>query len=113
MSINRERLAWAAGLFEGEGCVSGQRIAGTFYPKLSLGSTDPDVLVAFQLAIGGFGNITTKSRRGTKPHWKPAQQWQLTRFEHLQAVLAMLWPWLKSRRRARIKQVLTDYKGKK
>jgi hypothetical protein len=101
VDANRESLAWAAGLFEGEGCLTtylrSSRPGGRKYraAELSIYSTDPDVLRTFHRIVG-VGQINRHRRSETVG--KPA--------EHVQAVVAALWPWLHSRRRARIVEVL-------
>jgi hypothetical protein len=66
-------FAWAAGLFEGEGCIccgpSGRPVV------FSLTLTDRDVLYHF-LEVVGVGAINTrKYRMSWKPHYKPAWVW--------------------------------------
>lgn len=106
MKINREELAWAAGLFEGEGCFSVSTNKGDRKPKYSpsatVVSTDEDVLQRFALVIG-FGTI---SSRPLLPKHKPIFAWHVQNFEHFQALVALLWPWLHNRRRTRAKEIL-------
>src|SRR6266511_1562567 len=56
-------------------------------------------------AIIGFGrrymDKPTKYKSGKVFH-----RWQTTKFEHTQALIALLWPWLGDRRRARAKEIL-------
>ena len=54
MEISREKLAWAAGLFEGEGCFYINEKGK--YVNATVTSTDKDVLDAF-LQVIGFGKI--------------------------------------------------------
>ena len=103
----REDLAWAGGLFEGEGCFS----IMTWHRKrfrcsASLMMTDRDVMQRFVDVIG-LGRLLgpyEHSRGGGRylPHWK----WQISGFEEVQALFAMLWPWLGKRRRTRAVEVL-------
>ena len=94
----RENIAWAAGLFEGEGCISSGR-AGI---RLSLGMTDKDVVEKF-LSIVGVGTI---GKPTSLPNRKPCWYWVLYKVEHSQAVLAALWPFLGQRRRARAVELI-------
>lgn len=110
-SANREDLAWAAGLFEGEGTFStrsgrngGKRDRG-LTAKIKM--ADEDVVRKFY-SIVTVGNLTgpyPSDGIGTKSLWV----WQTGSFEGVQAVIAMLWPWLHSRRKARAKELLIRY----
>lgn len=98
-SSPKSDIAWAAGLFEGEGCIT----TANKNPRLSLGSTDLDVLEKF-LSVVGVGKISKgiRSPIATKDIWV----WRTAQFEYVQAVLAAFWPWLCSRRRARAEQMI-------
>lgn len=109
----REDLAWAAGLFEGEGCFTFH--AGTHpngyryrYPKACMNSTDRDVMVRF-LAIVGCGNLHGPylTKRDRAYNRKPSWHWRAHGFELGQAIVALFWPWLCERRRIRAAEVLT------
>jgi hypothetical protein len=93
----RDEIAWAAGLFEGEGCF-----AWTGTPSVILGMTDRDIVERFA-AIVGFGLLYEEPRR---PPEQTLYRWRANGFENVQAVLAMLWQWLGPRRRARAVEVL-------
>ena len=94
-----EEIAWAAGLFEGEGCFSySQRRA-----RASMSLTDLDVLERFQRVVGcGAIGIANK---GWRPHHKQAWQWWGNGDDFVK-VLALLEPWLCERRRATGQRVL-------
>ena len=101
-------VAWLAGLLEGEGSFLALRRKGKpgRTPRISMGSTDLDVLEGVQ-AITGVGAITPVSaasaRLGTKPMW----QWRLTRAADCKALAERLKPWMGSRRSGQI-DVLLD-----
>ncbi len=92
------QLAWAAGLFDGEGCTSARsykRRPGSvrIYASVSQSSHSaelvPSVLERFQRAVGGMGSIGAPyldQRSGTFTH-----QWRTCSFEETQAVTALLW----------------------
>ena len=107
MIIDRVELAWAAGLFEGEGGWSQQTYTTTkgvahYYPRANLVGSDLDVLERFQNIIG-FGKLSPKQiNLGKKPMWV----WQTSSVEQTQALYAMLWPWLGKRRRSRIREIV-------
>jgi hypothetical protein len=107
MQVQRNEIdvAWAAGLFEGEGCFHayprGKRGSGA---QLRLGMTDRDVVERFA-AIMGCGNIYVH-KPGTGSH-KPCPTWCLYEAEKVCEVIELLLPWLGARRRARALEVLT------
>lgn len=106
MLRNREDVIWAAGLFEGEGCISSS--PKNFLPKVLIYSTDYDVIERFHQIVGCgkiYGPYKSASMEG-KPKWG----WQSTQFETAQAVAAMLWPWLCSRRQQRIIECFGQHK---
>ena len=70
--------------------------------------TDLDVVERFQ-SIMGFGKIYTQKKMA-KEHWKTAYQFRITGFEKFQAAVAMLWPWLGERRRARAVELLQRFR---
>lgn len=91
IEIDREALAWAAGFFEGEGSTyigqHARRRRG--YLKMSIGQKHREALDRFHAAIGGLGNVTFNPSRPASPY-----SWNAGRYEHCQAVLAMLWPFM-------------------
>src|SRR3990167_1862859 len=107
MKVNREDIAWAAGLFDGEGWIS---IDGKA-PSIGIQMGDPDLLVRIQhvlcmghihpraISLHGKDSLSIRSR---KPRWS----WRVTGFEFVQAALAVMWPWLSIRRQQRAKEVL-------
>lgn len=103
----REGLAWAAGLFEGEGSIICRRqcVKGRDYDQwsLTLASTDLDIIERIHKIIG-FGHITGPyhPKGSTKPVWN----WRITKASHTYAVLVALYPWLGERRRARAQECL-------
>ena len=107
MEINREELAWAAGFFDGEGYVGirDNKKDYTTRPTLKVTSTDKDMVERFQAAIGGIGRF-----RGPIPNGglgtKPIYEWGTRKFEHVQAVIAMLHSFMCSRRKARMEECL-------
>jgi hypothetical protein len=101
----KHEIAWAAGLFEGEGSL------GYYSKKCSatLVTTDRDVLERFA-AVVGLGKIE-KSPRMPRPSnfaKKPQWVWKAVSFEDVQAIVAAFWPWLGERRRQRVAEVLRE-----
>jgi hypothetical protein len=65
--------------------------------------TDADVMTRFGKIVG-FGSVRGPypNGKGHKDRWV----WQVQTFEKTQALVAMFWPWLGERRRARAVEVL-------
>lgn len=103
MTFTREQLAWAAGIFEGEGCITFSSKSRAI--QAIVVSTDSDVLQQFK-DIVGFGTL---GKLITIKHWKPKGNWYCSSFEEVQTLVAMLWPWLKSRRKTKAKEVITQF----
>jgi hypothetical protein len=99
-------LAWAAGLFEGEGSIIHYSTpSGKKSRMLQLETTDADVLQRFH-AIVGVGQIRGPRIReaGRKPIWL----WQCSKGLDYLPLLNTLMPWLGERRRAKAEQLLAD-----
>lgn len=101
-----EEIAWAAGLFEGEGCISN---AGKRSVPLTINSTDRDVLERFQ-EIVGCGGIYAIRRREQKAHHKEIWQWQVTARDEVTRILESFLPWLQTRRSMRALEALARLK---
>lgn len=104
----RENLAWAAGLFEGEGCFSTSTVKGRRYARMRMTSTDVDVLERFRAVVGcgqiSAGKISpSAAASGTK---KQPYVWGLSGRLNVYAVGVALFPWLHSRRRARFTELV-------
>lgn len=116
MDINREELIWAAGLFEGEGCFCWVKIPNRnnrnkkdySYCQASLHTTDKDVLERFVKAVGiGVVNGPYIYTDTKVPNRKPSWYWSIRGHERVQAVIAILWPWLGNRRKNQARSCLT------
>jgi len=110
-------VAWAAGLFEGEGCITGsqkyksqlnedgtKRKSG-FRWSLRLNSTDFDVIKKFAKIVGVqhfYGPYFDK--RGD--HYRPQLAWVTSTLEETQSVLALLLQYLGERRAKKAKECL-------
>lgn len=99
----REDIAWAAGLFEGEGCITICGKSSTYGGggQLALTMTDEDIVQRFRDVVG-VGQIYPTDRGRHKRQYR----WVASNFENVQAVIAMLWPWLGPRRSNRAVEVL-------
>ena len=111
--MNREDIAWASGIFEGEGtifCGSGHRDGGTGTRavRVALHMSDRDVVDRFA-ALFPFGHGSTQPGRVseiTGATGKAMWTWQANNAEHVQAFLAMVWPWLGDRRKAKAAETI-------
>lgn len=106
-----EEIAWAAGLFEGEGCFTHAQRGKYFSLQCELGMTDEDSVREFHRIVK-VGNITFHPRnRPTKDGGKEKDvwAWKVASFEGVQYVAALFWNYLGTRRKAKIKEILTAY----
>jgi hypothetical protein len=98
---DREQLAWAAGFYDGEGsagCYKNRK----HWSRLVVGVSQnrqpdepyPAILERFRSAVGGFGDI-----RPLGPAQSRRYVWRVEDFEHGQAVIVMLWPFLSAVKR--------------
>jgi len=67
-------LQYAAGFFDGEGCVNFSRVRTSIFPRILVVNTNLEVLQEFQKKFGG--DISKLSR--AKNSWKVAYQWRLS-----------------------------------
>lgn len=98
-SLDTHELAWAAGFFDGEGSTVIHR-HGRDMPSIGLSisqSTGPALLLRFQRAAGGLGLVA--GPYATKGGL-PVHQFRTYGFTKVQAIVAMLWPWLGDVKRA-------------
>ena len=107
-SLRGEQLAWAAGLFEGEGSFTFARRGKYISIVAELRMGDEDRVRLFQQIVG-VGNTTAHRPIRSKPEWKTMYCWKTASFEGTQAVIALLWKWLGPRRRSKAKEILALY----
>jgi hypothetical protein len=110
-------LAWAAGLFDGEGCTIARswkgrsgavRIQASVSQSSHSGGLVPSVLRRFQQAVGGMGSVGAPyfdARSGTFAH-----QWRASSLEETQAVVALLWSNLGTVKRAQAAEALLRFR---
>lgn len=112
MDINREDLAWAAGLFEGEGSFCVRQHNGRVLSVFTTINTYTDLPILKRFyEIVGLGKILgpyTRFNKEGKP-LKTCWSWRAESFEHAQAVMVMLWPWLGERRKSKAKECFTKF----
>lgn len=103
-----ERIAWCGGFFDGEGCFNYTRNPGL---QTRITHTDLELLERFATTIGIGHVYGPYAPHGTSGGKRPHYVFSISGFEGMQAILAMLWPWLSSRRRLTAISILQDYLG--
>ena len=107
-----EQLAWAAGLFDGDGstCFAehrthmGHRTAEVSITQSSIAGV-PEALWRFQSVVGGIGRIYGPYKgRGCGA---PIYRYKALRLSHAEHVIRSLWPWLGSAKRVQALVVLS------
>lgn len=117
--INREALAWAAGLFDGEGTICAQiprpgETTSIIVAAVSqAGDHAVELLERFRTSVnlGRVYKISNPGRSGGSR--LQCYHWRVSSFQGVQAVMAMLWPWLGPGKRAQTKRVLAKYHAAK
>jgi hypothetical protein len=99
IKLDQEELAWAGGFFSGEGSTyfrrnkrrNGKSYGGPAIEITQCGSAE--TLIRFNAAVGNlltlYGPYYNRANTN-RPYW----QLSIGAFEKVQAVLAMIWPWL-------------------
>lgn len=110
--IDHELLAWAGGFFDGEGYVG--PIGRQGYPALHIKQAGsytqvPDVLVRFEAAVCGLGYLYGPMFDAESLEHMPQWSFEAHGFEPVQAIFAMLWPWLGAVKRAQFAIVLRNF----
>jgi len=106
ITTTREELAWAAGFFDGEGCVGIVRGSPTRPPKsirVGISQLDSRVLERFKAAVGvGYIHGPTKRYGTSQPQYRYVAQ----HHPATQAICALLWTWLSPVKREQFKRCL-------
>lgn len=100
-------VAWAAGLFSGEGYVGAPRRARMHAAVTQASSNGvPDVLTRFHSAVLGIGSITGPYQPSSPWSRLPQYRWSVGSYDGVQAVIALLWRWLDDRKREQARAAL-------
>ena len=103
-------IEWAAGLFEGEGCLTYKNKG---FWELKIQMTDLDTLQDFWHAIGCVGNLSPLQKSPCRPdHYKPVATWSTCSRDMIFEVVILLYPHLGERRRQKVKEFLAWYATK-
>lgn len=98
-------IAWAAGLFEGEGCFrfTGPRVGKSRVAMLTIQMTDRDTMKRFRDAVDA-GRLRGPQDRG--PGRKPIYAVDIAAREDVQRIIGAFLPWLGERRAAKARELL-------
>ena len=102
-TFNKHEMAWATGIFEGEGTIVTSSI-GSHILRVTM--CDKDVIERLHSVIG-LGSVSLKKLKNAPKHWKPQWMWSLYRNGEVYAVLAAMYPLLGERRRTRALKAMT------
>lgn len=102
--MNPVDIAWAAGLYEGEGSFGAYP-----YPIACLVSTDQDVIERFAQIVG-VGALTAPRIRISALGNKPQYEWRAQSLESSQYTACLFWSHLGIRRKKQIHDSLNHYK---
>ena len=96
-------IAWAAGLFEGEGCMTVDKRGST--RGLQINMTDEDIIERFR-DFCGAGNITT--RYEDDPVRKKQWRLRISKRKDVIRILSMMLPYFGQRRAYKALNILDD-----
>lgn len=102
-------IAWAAGLFEGEGCFSltssSPKATATLYLRAQMNMVDEEPIRRFVEIVGvgdlRFANPPSTQKRGHSPYWS----WKVSGADAL-SVYRLLKPHLSMRRKVCAEQII-------
>lgn len=109
----REDLAWLAGFWDGEGCVTSMNtVHAKNYPVFTVsqaGGEGKELCQRVARIAGVRASVSGPhtGRTGTSPAWKV----RISGHERVQAVVAMCWPWLSRTKREQATRVLLAYRA--
>jgi hypothetical protein len=106
------RWAWIAGVLEGEGCFHssnyGRIGSNRCFPRITVNSTDKDVLERLQSWSGNRGKIYGP-RNNDNPNAKQFWVWSVHKKDEAIAIMQSVLPFMLSRRSIKIKVILDHY----
>lgn len=110
VASREEQLAWAAGLFDGDGstCFAKHKThVGYVRAEMSLTQSsrrgEPSVLLRLRDTVG-VGHIG--GPYGGNERWEPVYRWKVHKLVEIEAVTHLLWPWLGAVKRAQAVKVI-------
>lgn len=103
-TVNGVAMAWAAGLFEGEGCFSPTTNNGRKYPRAQVAVADEDVMCRFA-GLFDFGFLRLERRQSPALDlWR----WSVYQRDDVETFYDAVAPYLCGRRTARYAQMLAE-----
>ena len=100
MEIDRETLAWVAGIMDGEGCFYASKARRIQIAVNQRVDEDGRCRMIERLAAAipfgkSYGPREHRQPEGVgKKRWRPYMRFQVSGFQNVQAVVSLLWPWL-------------------
>lgn len=109
-----EQRAWAAGLFDGEGCVGMwpmfNKARSRTYARVALTVCQVDRRVLDRFAALCPDRLKVRGPyKKINPKGRPAYQLGGTGIETIQFVMCLLWPWLGEVKRQQFSSVVTEF----
>jgi hypothetical protein len=99
-------IAWAAGLWEGEGCFSMSRTStGRIQAQAIISSVDKDVIEKFHKIVE-FGTIKIRQPAEGRSEKQVSYVWSVSSISKFSELALMFWPYLGQRRRARAIEII-------
>ena len=105
MRIYKDTIEWAAGIFEGEGCIYRHQKRRLFIMVVKM--KDEDIIKRFYSVVK-VGRVT--SRKIKEPYNYPFWEWILTRTNDILKLANILLPFMGERRTEQILKAIKDVK---
>jgi hypothetical protein len=106
MNLTDTQIAWFAGLFEGEGSLHIEKNGNT---KLSLSSTDPDIIEKCKELFPKCQNVKPQQPKPVRDSYnipKIKYTWRVSHPDEVRRIINLILPWLGQRRTAKALQLL-------
>ena len=109
--IDENEVAWAAGLFEGEGSLHRETCSG--YWRLALEMTDVDVVIHFASMYGLSVKSFNTSKLKENSHYKQTYTTRTGKRDLIFKIVSDFYPYLGERRREKCDDFIAWYQEKK
>lgn len=110
--MDREKLAWAAGFFDGEGHIGLVKTgARNLHLHIQVVQTEDGPLerLAETLGVGKiYGPYYARKAVGNR---RPYRQFHVNTFEKVQYAICLMWPWLSCPKREKAKRAFLTYRN--
>lgn len=105
-----ENIAWAAGLFEGEGTFTIKRKGEYRTCYVAVSMSDEDIIERFAQIMRPLHDGAVRAHQhSTRPHTKTMYTWSCTRLDGYMDICETFLPWLGTRRKAQALAVLVEW----